>query len=268
VKMRVSAQVGLNVRRGPGVWYGRVGALAFGTVVEVRKRHGVWGRIEQPIPGWVHTGYLVPVREDVNSDWLAQEGLDISSWQRRITSTFWASAQPWIVIHKATQGTRILDPRFGERWALLRWYGWRRGGYHFFDPDVSGLEQAKVFLRVTGIQNDEYAALDFEWRPKQRDRAWVRRQVRDWLHAVEDVIGDRSRILIYTGKYIWDEVIGETDWAMDYPLWIAAHGATAPALPQGWRRWALWQYTSKGTWPGISGRVDRNRIAKWFGEQR
>jgi len=41
-----------------------------------------------------------------------------------------------------------------------------------------------------------------------------------------------------------------------YPLWVASWDVPAPTLPAGWTTWALWQFTSTGTVPGITGDVD------------
>ncbi len=257
MKFRVTARVGLNVRQGPGVHHRKVGALPYGAVVEILEERQGWGRVQRP-EGWIHLGYVTPVVEAVPRGWYDEDLLDISHYQR-LSEAFWAT-RPLGVVHKATQGTYLLDKTFGERWARLRWLDWRRGAYHFYDPDEKGLEQARVFLRVVGFQRGEIPVLDFEWGPKRLNPAQVAREVRDWLKAVEDATGTLP--VIYTGKYIWDEVIGETDWAWRYPLWIAWYGEGAPQLPAGWSRWTFWQYTSKGRWPGIAGQVDRNRVSR------
>ena len=60
--------------------------------------------------------------------------------------------------------------------------------------------------------------------------------------------------------------MGDTTWFADNGynvLWVAHWTtATAPTVPGGaWGGdgWTFWQYTSDGSVPGISGRVDLNR---------
>ena len=36
--------------------------------------------------------------------------------------------------------------------------------------------------------------------------------------------------------------------------------AASPTLPTGWSSWALWQYSSTGTVPGISGNTDLDQL--------
>ena len=45
-------------------------------------------------------------------------------------------------------------------------------------------------------------------------------------------------------------------------LWVAHWNTTSPSVPGsnwGGKSWTFWQYTSDGSVPGISGRVDLNR---------
>lgn len=265
MKVIVTAQRGLNVRSCSSIACKRVGVLPHGTIVDVLERHGVWGRIAAPVTGWLHMGYTRPVHDD-EASWLPVDALDMSHYQRRLSNLFWNGAvRPWMVILKATQGTFILDSRFGERWARLRWAGWRRAAYHFYDPDVSGLEQAKAFWRVASTQPGELLALDFERFPQTWSHGRVRREVKDFLTYLEDKSG--SRPLIYTRADVWDGVMGADAWHRDYTLWVAHYSQTAetPLLPVAWDQWALWQY-GIGRWPGVSGKVDRNRVHKDFAE--
>lgn len=45
----------------------------------------------------------------------------------------------------------------------------------------------------------------------------------------------------------------------NYPLWIADYrGNAQPEVPGGWSHWTFWQYTDRGTIPGIPGPTDIN----------
>ena len=57
---RVIPSVGLNIRSGPATSYGKAGAYACGTVVEVLAIQDGWG---QTAKGWVSMAYLEPVKE-------------------------------------------------------------------------------------------------------------------------------------------------------------------------------------------------------------
>jgi len=266
-KVRVTAARGLNVREGPGTQHKRVGALPHGQVVEVIERRGVWGEIRSPVAGWIHLGYTEAV-DDEPGEWVNAHAVDLSLWNR-VTGLFWATARPWVLILKATQGVHILDPRFGERWARARFLDWRRWAYHFYDPRFDGLVQAAVFVRVTGVQRGERAMLDLEWYPPEGKQAWAANQVQVWIDAVEETSGKAP--VIYTRKDVWEAYFGaqgDAEIAARCPLMVADYrGADEPLMVPGWERVALWQYTSRGRWPGVSGRVDLSRVARWFDEQ-
>jgi len=268
-KVQVTARRGLNVREGPGTQYRRVSALPFGAVVTVLQRSGMWGKIQTPA-GWIHLGYTEPVEDALpERDWLDDEAVDLSLWNK-VETLFWRSKRPWVTIVKATQGVGILDPTFGERWAQLRWRDWPRWAYHFYDPQLPGEAQADVFLRVTGLQQGERAALDLEWIAPYNKLTWAAGEVLAWLRAVEDATGVPP--VVYTRGDVWAAYFGHSDesWAEErgWPLWIADYrGTEEPLMVPGWTRWALWQYTSTGRWPGVSGNVDLSRVARWFAEQ-
>jgi len=269
-KVRVTARRGLNVRVGPGTRHRRVGALPFGAVVTVVDRRGEWGAILAPLVGWIHLGYTEPVEDEESApgDWLDQEAVDLSKWNR-LTDLFWASARPWVLVLKATQGMLILDPRFGERWARARFQGWPVWAYHFYDPRYPGYAQAAVFLRTTGLRDDERAVLDLEWYPPEGKEAWAAKEVREFIRAIEEVTGKAP--VIYTRRDVWVRYFGEEgapDINARCPLWVADYrGAPAPLAVPGWERPAMWQYTERGRWPGVAGNVDRSRVARWFAEE-
>lgn len=54
----VTPSVGVNIRSGPGISYGKVGAYAQGAVVAVLEERNGWGRTDM---GWVSMEYLEPV---------------------------------------------------------------------------------------------------------------------------------------------------------------------------------------------------------------
>src|SRR5260370_17579968 len=44
-------------------------------------------------------------------------------------------------------------------------------------------------------------------------------------------------------------------------MWVANYTtAASPTLPVGWSNWALWQYSSTGIVPGISGKTDLDQL--------
>ena len=54
----VTPSVGVNIRKGPGTEYAKVGGYAKGTIITVLEEHDGWGRTDM---GWVSMTYLEPV---------------------------------------------------------------------------------------------------------------------------------------------------------------------------------------------------------------
>jgi hypothetical protein len=83
----------------------------------------------------------------------------------------------------------------------------------------------------------------YMWKPSEKNRAELERRRRQVEYAL--------RVLKRHPK------VGDDDFGC--PLWIAAYQDHEPTLPKPWTRYAVWQYTSNGTVPGIHGNVDLNR---------
>lgn len=56
--VKTNTGVGVNVRSGAGTGYGKITALADGTMVTVSETNGSWSKITNPVNGWVSSSYL------------------------------------------------------------------------------------------------------------------------------------------------------------------------------------------------------------------
>src|SRR5437899_595123 len=93
-----------------------------------------------------------------------QKGVDVSGGNGVIDWAMAHSDGVAFAYMKAAQGTGFTDARFAANWAGARAAGVRRGAYHFFDPTVDGITQARHYLTVLGaLQPDDLPpALDVE----------------------------------------------------------------------------------------------------------
>ena len=89
-----------------------------------------------------------------------------------------------------------------------------------------------------------------------------------WVKAFVQRIYDRTgvRAVIYVSPAFWSNKMGNSTWFAKNGydvLWIAhwttASSPSVPAENWGGKSWTFWQYTSDGSVPGISGRVDLDR---------
>ena len=84
--------------------------------------------------------------------------------------------------------------------------------------------------------------------------------IRHMLHEMERHTGKRP--IIYTDINFHNDILeGELE---EYPHWIRSTAAE-PHVRYGDRKWTMWQYTTTGRVPGISGDVDRNAF---YGSER
>jgi lysozyme len=164
------------------------------------------------------------------------------------------------VIHKATQGTRFVDPTYSahKKGALAAGMLW--GAYHF-GVGGDGLEQAEHFLDTVQPADHHLLVLDFE--ANAQGPSMTLEEARAFVTHVKGATGRIPGL--YAGHYLkellgtsLDPVLGEC-W-----LWLSQYGPT-PVVPRNWTTWTMWQYTDGAVGPqphevdGI-GRCDRDKF--------
>jgi GH25 family lysozyme M1 (1,4-beta-N-acetylmuramidase) len=190
------------------------------------------------------------------------QGIDVSRWQREIDVTRVAAAGIEFCFCKATEGLAHVDRTFAATWPALAEAGLLRGGYHFGRPGVDAAKQADfVYDTVRPATGDLPIVLDLE-----QDDGRSPREVRAWTETFVTRLRTRMGAppIIYTGLYFWRDKAGDGD-ALGCPLWLAAYvDDPAKYVPRCWDDWSFWQYTSKGSVPGVRGHVDRDA---WHGDR-
>ncbi|KFJ09088.1 glycosyl hydrolases 25 family protein [Delftia acidovorans] len=147
------------------------------------------------------------------------------------------------VIHKATIGTKSLDPAYMERKeeALKRGYLW--GSYHW---GVAGnpLQQADFYIDTVKPGPDELIALDLEDAKSKK------------LMNVDEAIVFIERVKVRTGRYpvlytnhSSAKLISEKYKGSVFshtPLWYARFKPKVIDFPTGvWPSYTLWQFSSE-----------------------
>jgi len=162
------------------------------------------------------------------------------------------------VIHKATQGTSVVDPMLATNRTKAQAANLRFGSYHFGTAEDGGA-QAEFYLRTVGPNPGELLALDFE--SSTAGPSMTLEEARAFVSLVQSRTGKWP--VLYAGHYLKDLLAGQADPLLSQcPLWLAQYGPSA-VLPAGWGRWTLWQWTD-GTIgapqpvPGV-GHCDRDR---------
>ncbi|GEM_PF-1798816 len=209
--------------------------------------------------------------------------LDVSRWQGNVK---WdqISPRPILVICKASEGVNYIDPTLAQNWTGLKALNIRRGAYHYFHADQDAAKQfanyEKAVAQAGGFQaGDLPPVLDVEGLEgatiKVRHAASI--GIKTWLDKAQAFSGRTP--IIYTSQYQWSFVLdnrgGHPEWASNYPLWVAWYpyepdkfSEPAPtAMPVGWKKWAMWQYSKEGRIDGLDTIVDLDIIADWFASQ-
>ncbi len=188
-------------------------------------------------------------------------GFDVSGWQGAIDWPIVARSTDLSFVYvRASHG--VTADAFGPanlRGARLA--GLRVGAYHYLEQRSAPDAQARAFLEtlspdVTSLPARLLPMLDVE----EGDGDVGTRMVA-WLRCVEALSGVRAGV--YTtpsfaaahGLARWPELAAS-------PLWVAHWtAAEAPALPEPWTSWAIWQHTNRIHVAGVSGPIDGNIAA-------
>jgi GH25 family lysozyme M1 (1,4-beta-N-acetylmuramidase) len=195
------------------------------------------------------------------------DGIDVSYHQGTISWPQVAAAGKRFAFVRATAGTLTADTAYAMNRSGARAAGLAVGSFHFGNPDGAmndASNEANWFLQnATIASGDLLPVLDLEVS-NGLDPVAMTAWAQTWLQQVSAATGVRP--IIYTNANFWSTSMGNTDWFArnGYSvLWIA-HWTTAsqPTIPAGgWggNGWTVWQHSSTGSVPGISGAVDLDR---------
>jgi lysozyme len=186
------------------------------------------------------------------------EGIDVSVWQGAVDWQSVKNAGITFGIARVSYGTS-LDNWFDDNWNGMKSVGLIRGAYQFFLPQQDPIAQAELMISAMGSlgAGDLPPVVDVEDTGGQ-SKATIAAKLKDWCQHVEAATGKKP--IIYTGKYFWQDNVASDDFG-EYPLWIPNYSFSCPNLPDNyWNDWVIFQYSSTGSVPGISGNVDRNKF--------
>ncbi|AXI83442.1 muramidase [Xylella taiwanensis] len=196
-----------------------------------------------------------------------KKGIDISHWNGDIDFIKVKGANIDYVFIKATEGATYHDPLYVKNRSGALSAGMKAGTYHYFralssTPEAQKDNIVNVLTKNGFNSSHEYLALSVARVGNEEAKPEV---IADNLYKLllllgkEYIIGDRKP-LIYCSKGFWDEsVAGDRHNFSEYPLWVANWDVDEPKIPQTWSKagktWSVWQYSSKGSIPGINGDV-------------
>lgn len=188
-----------------------------------------------------------------------EQGADISVYQGAVDFRRLAESGLAILYIRAGFGTTA-DDRFAENAAGAADAGLRHGFYFYVTARTAAEaeEQARYFAGL--IRGKDYQcrpAMDFEDFSGLTD-SQARAVGLRFLQVLEQETGQTP--LLYADAWAVSAIWTGAAFAR-YPLWIAEYGPDQPTVTGGvWSGWAGFQYSDRGTLPGISGSVDLDRF--------
>jgi lysozyme len=199
--------------------------------------------------------------------WTCVTGLDVSNWQGTIDWSQVAAAGYKFAFLKASEGGWYVDPTYVANRLGANAFGIIIGAYDFAQPSMTPGQaeaEADFFVNLATPQaGDLVPVLDLE-TTNGLSPVNLQTWVTHWLYEVYARTGQRAAI--YTSPSFWTNAMGNPTWFAQngFPLWVAHWtAATSPTVPAAsWLGldWTFWQWTSSGSVPGISGRVDLDRF--------
>ena len=177
---------------------------------------------------------------------------------------FTASPDVSLWILKATQGISYVDPRFSINREKIRNIKKYRGAYHFLSSNYSIQSQMQHFSEVVGgLAVGEFLMIDAE-RDNITGTEVTEDQVFEAVTYLEQRFG--PRVAVYCGVHtaggtIWKSTrIFNGSRARILAAYVNETQAKVGATPYAWD---MWQYSSDGPAPGVTGRCDLNRVDNW-----
>lgn len=160
------------------------------------------------------------------------------------------------VFLKASEGSSFTDATFVPRTEAAHAAGLRVGAYHFLRPKTgagAAVAEARHFasrIRAAGLgKGDLIPVVDVE--VTELTPAATETYVQRFVDELRRLVGVKP--LIYTFPFFigWRSTHG-------CRLWIANFLVSAPTIPRPWKSYAVWQFSSTASVPGVAGHCDVN----------
>lgn len=159
---------------------------------------------------------------------------------------------------KATEGITHEDRNYPYNYDLAKKTNIKVGSYHFYTFGLSGLEQARHFIKKAECKKgDLIPAIDVEHSPANpysKDEKYISLVIHE-LKALENALYEHFGIrpIIYTNKDCYKLYIKEH--FKDNLIWMCdLHNEPSDKI----ENWRIWQFSHTGDLPGIEGNIDLN----------
>jgi GH25 family lysozyme M1 (1,4-beta-N-acetylmuramidase) len=201
----------------------------------------------------------------------AARGVDVAAFEHPDTTQYpkgapidWAKVAAsgiQFAAIKATEGNYYVNPFYARDLAQATAAGLPALGYGFANPKAGNgtpAGQAQYLVRHAGTVNGRTPPLmlDIEYNPYKGGECYglSKAAMISWLQKFQaEALTLTGQVpVIYTTQDWWHRCTGDSPAFGTSLLWIASYTTAArPGIAHGWGNWALWQFTSSATVPGI-----------------
>ncbi|WP_092627600.1 GH25 family lysozyme [Actinopolyspora mzabensis] len=191
-------------------------------------------------------------------------GIDVSNHNGPIQWNKVAASGEHYAFVLATDGGNFTNPMFDQQFNGAKNAGMLAGAYHFGRPTGSAVGQADRLLNTVGSTDDGKTlppVLDLEVSPNGGGcYGKTSGQLHSWTQSFLDRVKSKTGqdAIVYASPSFWSSCMAGSQAFSENPLWLASYGVPQPSVFGGWDAYSFWQYTNKGSVPGITGPVDRN----------
>lgn len=157
----------------------------------------------------------------------------------------------------SSSGALVIDPLYTVNMAAAQGAGINVGVYFFSQAvnEVEAVEEASMVLElIKGYSLQMPVYLDVEKSRGRGDAISVEQRTAVCNAFLTTIRNAGYTAGIYSNK-LWFEGMINTSAFLDYKIWLAQY-VDIPTYTA--TRYDMWQYTSKGSVPGIAGNVDMN----------
>jgi GH25 family lysozyme M1 (1,4-beta-N-acetylmuramidase) len=189
-------------------------------------------------------------------------GVDISNNNGHVDMTAWKDNGVRFVYTKASEGATFKDGLMIENITKAKSAELPIGVYHFVRPSRNSVaaEANNFIAQLKKAPTELLPVLDVEDTNYVGTASALIAWVKEFVNQVHAATG--KTCMIYTGKWYADRFGGFSELST-FKLWTAYYPATrtettAPESYGGWTSYTAWQYTEKGTLPGVAGNIDMN----------
>jgi lysozyme len=193
-------------------------------------------------------------------------GIDAASYQGYINWELVKAAGYAFGVTKFTEGLGYINPTADHNWRGMKDQGMKRFGYHWGKPMLGARQQADFFWAAVqdagGWELGDVLVLDMEESTPIDEAIWSMQ----FFDSLDDRIPADS-CMLYSGKWFLDqEQFADNVELRRYKFWDAAYQGTMPEPPAPFDRIDIWQFSDRGSVPGVDGNVDLDEFNGTYDE--